>query len=259
MVRRRGFTLIELLVVIAIIALLMGILMPALQRVRHQAKGAICQSSLKQWAIIWNMYAGDNNGKFHEGEGGETATGVDRWPVVLRQNYKNLDMRLCPMAEKPMSEHDDVATAFTAWGRFDDDYGSYGSYGFNEWLCNRPTNEDQFENYWGNIYSVKGGYNIPVFMDCCWYDVWPHHEDNPPEDIDDVVGAGSDEMKRVCLDRHSHAVNGVFLDWSVRKIDLKELWVLKWHRNFDTSGPWTQAGGVTPGNWPEWMRGFPDY
>jgi prepilin-type N-terminal cleavage/methylation domain-containing protein/prepilin-type processing-associated H-X9-DG protein len=259
MVKRRGFTLIELLVVIAIIALLMGILMPALQRVRQQAKGAVCQSALKQWAIIWHMYSSDNNGRFHVGAGGESSTGENRWPVILRENYADLDMRLCPMATKPMSEHGNVPTPFTAWGRFDDDYGTIGSYGFNEWLCNRPISEDQAENYWGCIYNVKGGYNIPVFLDCSWYDVWAHDVDNPPEDSDDVVGAGSNEMKRVCLDRHNHAVNGLFLDWSVRRIDLKELWVLKWHRNFNIAGPWTQTGGATVSNWPEWMRGFPDY
>jgi prepilin-type N-terminal cleavage/methylation domain-containing protein len=50
---RKAFTLIELLVVVAIIALLMAILMPALQRVKSQAKAVACMSYLKQWGYIW--------------------------------------------------------------------------------------------------------------------------------------------------------------------------------------------------------------
>ena len=98
----KGFVLIELLVVIAIIALLMAVLMPALQRVRLQAKAVACQSSLHQWTIIFEIY-----------------------------------------------------------------------------------------------------------------------------------------------------VNGVFLDFSVRRIGLKELRTFKWHRSFDTNGTWTKAGGAGPDEWPE--------
>ncbi|MHC4073855.1 MAG: type II secretion system protein, partial [Planctomycetota bacterium] len=59
MYKRRAFTLIELLVVIAIIALLMGILMPALARVKKQARTVACQALLKQWGTIWSMYCDD--------------------------------------------------------------------------------------------------------------------------------------------------------------------------------------------------------
>lgn len=57
----KAFTLIELLVVIAIIALLMGILMPALNRAREHGKRAVCLSNLRQLIIAWIMYADDND------------------------------------------------------------------------------------------------------------------------------------------------------------------------------------------------------
>ena len=57
----RGFTLIELLVVIAIIAILMGILMPSLQRVRKIAQGIVCTSNLRTLMIAWRMYADSND------------------------------------------------------------------------------------------------------------------------------------------------------------------------------------------------------
>jgi prepilin-type N-terminal cleavage/methylation domain-containing protein/prepilin-type processing-associated H-X9-DG protein len=60
----KAFTLIELLVVIAIIALLMGILMPALQRIKEQAQEVACRSNLRQYCLAAHMYTDDYNARF---------------------------------------------------------------------------------------------------------------------------------------------------------------------------------------------------
>jgi len=64
MCKRKGFTLIELLMVIAIIALLMAVLMPALNKAKQLARTMVCRSNLRQYGIALSMYLNDNEGYF---------------------------------------------------------------------------------------------------------------------------------------------------------------------------------------------------
>ena len=62
--KRDGFTLIELLVAIAVIALLMAILIPALNKARYQARRIVCMNNIKQQSLVFFTYAQDNNDRF---------------------------------------------------------------------------------------------------------------------------------------------------------------------------------------------------
>ena len=87
--KQRGFTLIELLVVIAIIAILMGILMPALNRAREQGQRARCQGNLRQLQMAWIMYADDFDGRIVNGNTGYGHAGEEPWIGKAWDDWEN--------------------------------------------------------------------------------------------------------------------------------------------------------------------------
>ncbi len=68
-IRERGFTLIELLVVIAIIAILAGIMLPALAKSKTKAQGIMCLNNGRQMLVAWRMYVDDNSDKVPQSYG----------------------------------------------------------------------------------------------------------------------------------------------------------------------------------------------
>ena len=111
MKKRNAFTLVELLVVIAIIALLMAILLPALQRVKEQAQEIKCRANLRQYGIAMVMYLDDHEDTFPSAwtslvKTEHPVSGYERfcrwhdpryppdgpfWPYL-----KNVEVHLCP-------------------------------------------------------------------------------------------------------------------------------------------------------------------
>ena len=279
MSERKGFTLIELLVVISIIAVLLSILMPALNSAKQQAGAVICKANLKQWGLVTFLYLENYDGKMCSGGYGMEVTGGDEieahWQNALRPYYEIADFRLCPVAKKPAvplpgatTEDEGLGSARTAWGHLNVPYcepGLYGSYGLNIWFYGPTTTDNSvwpgrtYTWFWGarNITNVRKPDNVPMFLDCADQNSGPWHSDTPPTyDGDFYVGGWwAADMKSFCMDRHRGYVNSVFADASVRRVGLKELWTLKWHKQFDTNNYWTQPGA----DWPPWLRKFEDY
>ncbi len=207
--------------------------------------------------MLFKLYTDDYDGSFNPGwDTGETGL----WMNALRPYYRdNWDMLLCPTATRLMQDSTDWGTFKAAWRDVDiaggGEYTYVFSYSINSWTNNMKADRGDrpVEWFWKNVNNITMADKIPVFADSTWHDAWTRHTDNPPATMD-AFGIGDQgttgEMDHFCIDRHDGFINSLFMDWSARRVGLKELWTLKWHREFITTGVWTKAGGTLDSDWP---------
>lgn len=271
MKHKKAFTLIELLVVISIIAVLMSIMMPALARVREQAKKTVCMTRLKEWGTIFSMYASSNDNRMMP-EWASTADYKGSWLVALKEDYiNNQDLLLCPGIKR----YETVNATSTNRGSYgawtvsashipDNDIANniQGSYGIN-WFVGDPdpkyTTLSGFptKNHWRRTDISQAG-NVPLFGDASFWIARPSPGDAPPQQPGQFYeGGNSLGMQRFCVDRHDGRIGMLFMDQSIKQIAIKRLWTLKWHKYFNTEGPYSLNNTSRP-NFPDWMNPLPE-
>jgi len=202
-----------------------------------------------QMAVVWKSYTDNHDSYFPPSRPGwYEEPSMMYWLQTMLPYYENPRVSLCPEATKCF--HEGGQPPFVAWC-LDDDYPVHmrSSYGINLWASGYGDCGWDPQMYWQTPY-IRQAPDVPLMFDSNWKDVEPCESDEPPEYEDYWWQPNANEMKRVCINRHNGAVNILFFDFSVRKVGLKKLWRLRWHRQWDMTFPLPV--------WPEWMQNFED-
>ncbi len=220
-----GFTLIELLMVVAIITVLLAISIPALHRVKIQARGVMCRSNLRQIGMAAGLYAEEYD--FYIPRGMGSATGKAWFQLFMpflskmpmNDDYRSVDIFRCP--DYPDKEQT-VCYVVNGW-----DFESNRDMVGKEILT--PSRLNDCNRRASTLYLVDN-------EDGSWRDII-RNPDDPGNDKCDIWTWGhlpssdeKDEVKgrRVARSRHRNGTNCLFLDWHVEWMDSEDITIDMW-------------------------------